>query len=113
MEQIFKKGDKLYGVFVSGEPGASIERYRDELGRDTRVQEVEYFAPSYFGEFYSRVILRENLVDIENDMLFKNEKTAKEKELDVQKRNSIKLYDDVQSLKSDIEKVKKLLVLPK
>ena len=113
MENNFKKGERLYGVFVLGEPGEAKDFFKDELGRDTRVQEVEYFAPSYIGVFSSRVIVLESVVDIDNCMLFKRQKDAKEKELEVRRKSAMKLYDDVQSLKSDMEKVKKLLVLPK
>lgn len=113
MENKFKKGQKLYGVFVRVEPGENKAPFRDEVGRDTRVQEVEYFAPSYADVFCSRVVVRENLLEIENEMLFEREKDAKQKESEVQRRIAISLYDDVKLLKIDMEKIKKLLILPR
>lgn len=107
MENQFKKGEVLYGVFVLGDPGEEKKPFTDESGREVRVQKVEYFAPSYFGVFSSRVVLRENLVDIDNCMLFKKLRDANAKKENVEKNNRLKLYDDVQTLKAKIEKIEK------
>jgi len=109
--QQFKKGQTLYGVFVLGEPDQAVKVFSGEPGRDTRVQKVEYFAPSDLGYGASRVVVREQIADIENHLLFKKEGDAKEMELKIQKEMRLSLYDDVQKLKYEMSKIKKFLVV--
>jgi len=79
-------------------------------GRDTRVQKVEYFALSNLGLGVSRVIVREQIIEIEDEMLFEKESEAKEMELKIQKEMRLSLYDDVQKLKDDMSKLKEVFI---